>query len=45
MIRANTPSLAENVQRAPLHPLDQFRAFQAMREKGCSQQPTFLERQ
>ena len=27
-------SLAENVQRAPLHPLDQFRAFQALREKG-----------
>lgn len=27
-------SLAENVQRLPLHPLDQFRAFQAMREKG-----------
>jgi ParB family chromosome partitioning protein len=27
-------SLAENVQRAPLHPLDQFRAFLALREKG-----------
>jgi hypothetical protein len=27
-------SLAENIQRAPLHPLDQFRAFQALREKG-----------
>jgi ParB family chromosome partitioning protein len=26
-----TDSLAENVQRALLHPLDQFRAFQAMR--------------
>ena len=25
---------AENVQRAPLHPLDQFRAFQALRDKG-----------
>ena len=24
-------SLAENIERAPLHPLDQFRAFQAMR--------------
>ena len=34
---AGTPeedSLAENVQRAPLHPLDQFRAFLALREKG-----------
>jgi ParB family chromosome partitioning protein len=31
-------SLAENVQRAPLHPLDQFRAFQALREKGCSEE-------
>jgi ParB family chromosome partitioning protein len=27
-------SLAENIQRAPLHPLDQFRAFQGMRLKG-----------
>jgi ParB family chromosome partitioning protein len=33
-ISAEEDSLAENVQRAPLHPLDQFRAFQAMREKG-----------
>ncbi|WP_171173671.1 ParB/RepB/Spo0J family partition protein [Ruegeria sp. HKCCD8929] len=31
---AEEDSLAENIQRAPLHPLDQFRAFQAMREKG-----------
>lgn len=31
-------SLAENVQRAPLHPLDQFQAFQAMREKGKSEE-------
>jgi ParB family chromosome partitioning protein len=31
---AEEDSLAENVQRAPLHPLDQFRAFQAMREKA-----------
>ena len=30
-------SLAENCQRAPLHPLDQFRAFQAMRERGLSE--------
>ena len=27
-------SLAENVQRVALHPLDQFRAFQALRDKG-----------
>jgi ParB family chromosome partitioning protein len=31
---AEEDSLAENVQRAPLHPLDQFRAFQALRERG-----------
>ena len=31
-------SLAENVQRAPLHPLDQFRAFQRLREKGESEE-------
>jgi ParB family chromosome partitioning protein len=31
-------SLAENVQRAPLHPLDQFRAFVALREKGMSEE-------
>ena len=31
---AEEDSLAENVQRAPLHPLDQFRAFMALREKG-----------
>ena len=35
---AEEDSLAENVQRAPLHPLDQFRAFQAMREKGKSEE-------
>jgi ParB family transcriptional regulator, chromosome partitioning protein len=34
---AEEDSLAENVQRAPLHPLDQFRAFQAMREKGMDE--------
>jgi ParB family chromosome partitioning protein len=33
-ISAEEDSLAENIQRAPLHPLDQFRAFQALREKG-----------
>jgi len=31
-------SLAENVQRAPLHPLDQFRAFLSLREKGQSEE-------
>jgi len=38
---AGTPeedSLAENIQRAPLHPLDQFRAFLALREKGQSEE-------
>jgi len=37
-ILAEEDSLAENVQRAPLHPLDQFRAFQAMHEKGRSEE-------
>jgi len=27
-------SLAETLERAPLHPLDQFRAFQTLREAG-----------
>jgi ParB family chromosome partitioning protein len=31
-------SLAENVQRAPLHPLDQFRAFLSLKEKGQSEE-------
>lgn len=31
-------SLAENIDRAPLHPLDQFRAFQALREKGMTEE-------
>jgi ParB family chromosome partitioning protein len=35
---AEEHSLAENVQRAPLHPLDQFRAFLALREKGQSEE-------
>ncbi len=35
---AEEDSLAENIQRAPLHPLDQFRAFQALREKGMSEE-------
>jgi ParB family chromosome partitioning protein len=37
-ILAEDDSLAENIQRAPLHPLDQFRAFQAMRAKGRSEE-------
>ena len=35
---AEEDSLAENVQRAPLHPLDQFRAFLALRDKGLSEE-------
>ncbi|WEX85802.1 ParB N-terminal domain-containing protein [Sinorhizobium garamanticum] len=31
-------SLAENTQRVALHPLDQFRAFVALREKGQSEE-------
>jgi ParB family transcriptional regulator, chromosome partitioning protein len=34
---AEEDSLAENVQRAALHPLDQFRAFQTLREKGLGE--------
>ncbi|MFZ5779542.1 MAG: ParB/RepB/Spo0J family partition protein [Pseudomonadota bacterium] len=37
-ILAEDDSLAENVQRVPLHPLDQFRAFRALREKGRSEE-------
>jgi len=33
-ILAENDSLAENMQRVALHPLDQFRAFVALREKG-----------
>jgi ParB family transcriptional regulator, chromosome partitioning protein len=35
---AEEDSLAENVQRAPLHPLDQFRAFRDLREKDMSEE-------
>jgi len=35
---AEEDSLAENVQRAPLHPLDQFRAFLALREAGLGEE-------
>ena len=31
-------SLAENVQRVALHPLDQFRAFQALRDAGLGEE-------
>ncbi|MBY5903955.1 ParB/RepB/Spo0J family partition protein [Rhizobium leguminosarum] len=31
-------SLAENVQRVSLHPLDQFRAFQTLREQGLGEE-------
>jgi ParB family chromosome partitioning protein len=37
-ILAEDDSLAENIHRAPLHPLDQFRAFQGLREKGQSEE-------
>jgi ParB family transcriptional regulator, chromosome partitioning protein len=35
---AEEDSLAENVQRVALHPLDQFRAFQTLREKDLSEE-------
>ncbi len=35
---AEEDSLAENIERAPLHPLDQFRAFQDLRLKGQSEE-------
>ncbi len=35
---AEEDSLAENFQREALHPLDQFRAFQTLREKGMSEE-------
>ncbi|MBJ7408053.1 MAG: ParB N-terminal domain-containing protein [Bradyrhizobium sp.] len=37
-VLAEEVSLAENIERAPLHPLDQFRAFQDMRDKGMSEE-------
>ncbi|MEC9368699.1 MAG: ParB/RepB/Spo0J family partition protein, partial [Pseudomonadota bacterium] len=37
-ISGEEDSLAENVQRAPLHPLDQFRAFQALRDQGLCEE-------
>src|SRR6267154_5710343 len=35
---AEEDSLAENLQREALHPLDQFRAFRTLREKGLSEE-------
>lgn len=35
---AEEDSLAENTMRLPLHPLDQFRAFQALRDAGTSEE-------
>jgi len=35
---AEEDSLAENIQRAPLHPLDQFRAFLTLMEKGQTEE-------
>ncbi|MBI1869138.1 MAG: ParB/RepB/Spo0J family partition protein [Methylocystis sp.] len=35
---AEEDSLAENVQRVALHPLDQFRAFQTLRDKGLGEE-------
>jgi ParB family chromosome partitioning protein len=37
-ISAEEGSLAENVHRVALHPLDQFRAFQTLREQGQSEE-------
>ncbi len=34
-VSAEEDSLAENLQRAPLHPLDQFRAFKTLRDQGA----------
>ncbi|MBB4232354.1 ParB family chromosome partitioning protein [Rhizobium mongolense] len=35
---AEDDSLAENVQRVDLHPLDQFRAFQTLRKQGLGEE-------
>lgn len=37
-ILAEDDSLAENTQRVPLHPLDQFRAFLSLRTKGMTEE-------
>jgi ParB family chromosome partitioning protein len=35
---AEDDSLTENIERADLHPLDQYRAFQALRDKGLEEE-------
>ena len=37
-VSAEEDSLAENLRRVALHPLDQFRAFQTLREQGQSEE-------
>jgi ParB family chromosome partitioning protein len=37
-VSALEDSLAENVQRVALHPLDQFRAFKALRDQGAGEE-------
>ena len=37
-VSAEEDSLAENVQRVALHPLDQFRAFQTLRAQGIGEE-------
>lgn len=37
-ILAQEISLAENIEHAPLHPLDQYRAFKDLRDKGMSEE-------
>ena len=37
-VSAEEDSLAENVQRVALHPLDQFRAFQSLRQQGLGEE-------
>ncbi len=37
-ISAEEDSLAENIQRVALHPLDQFRAFKTLRDQGASEE-------
>ena len=42
-VLAEEVSLVENIDRAPLHPLDQFRAFQDMRVKGKTEEEAKAE--
>src|SRR3546814_15539915 len=39
VVSAEEDSLAENVHREPLHPLDQFRAMQKLVEQGSDIEP------